>query len=260
MTHLLLLLSLGAFAEEPSFPDVRESLPGGYIDWDSWRMSVSDRSDRTVGAWTDQRIQEQDALDRLGPRLLSLAPGVRVAPGLTAGDLLSAGDELAMRIQEGLSEWRVEETRYFQSGSVEMDATLDLQAWLRPALVHLATSPLPPAGPGEATGLVIDVRGLPFHPCMAPRVVGPEGGVTLFQPSDLTEETVRRGTPVVYVSDPADPRAFARAGQSPLFARAVDIQDDSEIVLNAAEAGLIAAHPDRPSIIAAGRLVIVVDP
>lgn len=254
-----LLVAVALAAEPaPAFPPIREPLQGGVIDWSAWRLEASAESDRRVGAWKDQRVQEQDALDRLAPRVLSLAPLVRFAPDTTAGDLMARGDDLAERLREGLKAWRVEETRYVSSGRVEMDAALDLVAWLRPALVAVSRQGSAPESTGQHTGLLVDVRGLDFQPCLAPSVVPPEGP-PLFDARALSEETVRRGSPVHYASDPAEGRAFSRAGERPLFARASAV-DGCEIRLDAADAAALAAAPDLAAIGAAGKVVVVVDP
>ncbi len=258
---LLAGLALAAPADAPrsTFPSVRENLDGGVIDWTVWKLEASAASERRVGAWKDQRVQEQDALDRLAPRVLSLAPQVRLSPESTAGDLMSGGDELALRLAEGLGAWRVVETRYVSSGRVEMDATLDLQAWLRPALVALARQGPAPEPTGEHSGVLVDVRELGFRPCMVPSLVPPEGA-PLFDARSLSEEVVRRAPPVIFVPDPADPRAVERAGEKPIFVRAASADSRCEIELSAADATALAGSADFAALSAAGKLVVVVDP
>ena len=59
----LFLLVSTALAVEP----VVEDVGAGQLNWTTMRLEVSARSDRTVGAWKNVRVQEQDALDRLEP-------------------------------------------------------------------------------------------------------------------------------------------------------------------------------------------------
>lgn len=257
---LALAISAPALGQDPppTFAPVREPLGEGVIDWTVWKLEASAVSERRVGAWSDQRVQEQDALDRLAPRVLSLAPQVRFSPQSTAGDLMSGGDELALRLAEGLGAWRVVETRYVSSGRVEMDATLDLQSWLRPALVAKARQTPAPEPSGDHTGVLVDVRGLGFQPCMVPFLVPPEGA-PLFEVGTLSEEVARRTPPVIFVPDPADPRAFERAGDHPIFVRAESATDTCEIELSQADANALSGSQDFAALSAAGRLVIVVD-
>lgn len=245
----------GAATPEP----VLESLPDGRIDWSRLVLEVQAQSDMRVGAWMDRRVQEQDALDRLGPRVERLAQRVRVTPDTLAVDLMSAEGELPRRLEDTVEDWRVVETRYHDGGAVEMLAELDLQRWLRPALRSLAAQEAPAAGPGDVTGLVVDARGLPFEPCLAPRVTAPTGAV-LFGAQRLTADAFELAAPVVYVTDPADPRAVQRAGDRPLLVRAASVVGGGELVLDPAAARKLEADPDLPTIAARGRVVVVVGP
>ncbi|MCK6506063.1 hypothetical protein L6R53_22230 [Myxococcota bacterium] len=238
---------------------VVESLPDGRIDWSRLVLEAQAQSDLRVGAWMDRRVQEQDALDRLGPRVERLAQRVRVTPDTLAIDLMSADGDLPRRLEDTVDDWRVVETRYHDGGTVEMLAELDLQRWLRPALRSLAAQEAPPAGPGERTGLVVDARGLPFEPCLAPRVTGPTGTV-LFGAQRLTEAAFELAAPVVYVTDPADTRAAERAGDHPHLVRAVSVVGGGELVLDPATARRLEVDPDLPTIAARGRVVVVVGP
>lgn len=254
---LSLSASHSALAEDP--PDVIELVPDGRIDWTRVVLSVDSKSDLRVGAWMDRRVQEQDALDRLGPRVQRLAQRVRVTPDTLAADLLSGEGELPRRLLDTVDDWQVIETRYSDDGSVAMVAELDLQRWLRPALRSLAAEQAPPPGPGDATGLLIDARQLPFEPCLAPRVSAPTGTV-LFGAQRLSVDAFELSAPVVYVTDPADPRAVERVGDRPLLVRATSVQGGGELVLDPATARRLEADPDLPAIAANGRVVIVVEP
>lgn len=256
MTLLLLPLAL---ASDPAFPPVSEVVAGGQIDWTHLRLEVSAMSERTVGAWKDVRLQEQDALDRLAPRMLNLAPLVHLTPDQAVGDLMAGDDDLALRLREGLQDWHVDETRYISSGRVEMDAALDLQLWLRPALVAGAKAPPPAPLTGTSTGVLVDVRGLDFKPSLVPTLLSPDGA-PVFGLADLNAETVRRGPPVIYATDPVDPAVISRVGEAPLLARAQKIGGDGEVLLLDADAAALRACADLPSLLAAGKVVLVVGP
>ena len=135
------------------------SSPGGpgTVDWTNLKLVVDSRSDRTVGAWKDRRVQEQDALDSIAPRMDSAARRIPVTADSTAGDLYSGG-ELGARLEDGSRSWQVTETRYHQSGGVEMAATLDLRTWLLPALAELAV-PTPRLGTAEGAPTKVGMHG-----------------------------------------------------------------------------------------------------
>ena len=260
------LVLTAASADEPpeSGPRVYKNairqVGPGEVDWTAMRLVVDSRSDRTVGAWKDRRVQEQDALDSIGPRMDAAARRVPVTADSTAGDLFGMGGEVGVRLEEGARSWQVEETRYHQGGGVEMSATIDLRTWLLPALSGLATADAPSAKvwthDGHPTGLVVDARGLPFQPSLVPTISTVDDR-TVVHAQKLAPALDARAAPVVYVTDPADPRAAARAGDAPLFAQAVSARG-AELVLAAGSS--LAEQPSLSVLVAARRIVVVVDP
>lgn len=248
------LLAAVSWAADGAFAPVVEETPSGRINWTELRLEVTARSDRTVGAWKDRRVQEQDAVARLAPLMTALAERVAVTPSQRVDEVMAAEEELGRRLRSSLSDWRVSETRYQAAGGVEMDASLDLETWLQPALRSLARPGDAPEVPQGPTGIVIDARGLSFSPSMAPTVVRTDGTVVA-RAQVLAAGALRQRSPVLYVSDPADPRAAQRAGSAPLFAQATAVQSGGLVLAAASAAG---THPDVPKLVASGRVVLVV--
>jgi hypothetical protein len=226
---------------------VRE-IDGGTIDWTTGTLTVTSKSQRQTGAWKDRRLQEQDALDRLQSLVTDAVKGLCVAKDLSGQDLVADRNDIAQRLQEGLDDWEVVETRYHGEGGVEMDAALDLAAWIRPALGH------PHDDPGDTIGLVIDARGLAVEPCMAPVLLGVDGSglwpVTVAPPLD---------GPVLFVSDPSDPRVAARVGTHPRTLRAT-AADGGGIVLDPSSVSALLSDGALATVRSAGRIAIVLDP
>lgn len=259
----LLTLTTAARAEQGTPPVIADASPvllervgDAAVDWTRLVLRVTAHSDRAMGAWHDRKVQEQDALDQLGRKIAKAARTIRVTATATAGDLIEVGDTLSHRLKEGLEDWRVTETRYHDPSGVEMDAELDLHAWLRPELLSLASdtaTPLPSTGP---TGVVIDARGVSFEPCVVPTVSTPSGRV-LVDASSLSAQAVRSRTPVLYLSAPGDPRVARRAGAAPLFLRASSA-DGCAVVLDPADARSLGAHPEVGALVANARIVLLV--
>ena len=200
---------------------------------------------RLVLLVADEVLGGEEGLDHLVARRLQPA---------------AVGERVVVRLEEGARSWQVEETRYHQGGGVEMSATIDLRTWLFPALGKLATATAPRdeqlAKEGHPTGIVVDARGLPFQPSLVPSITtGDDRPVVRAQL--LAPALDARAAPVVYVTDPADPRAAARAGDAPLFAQAISAHG-AELVL--ATGSSLADAPSVPALVAARRLVVVVDP
>jgi hypothetical protein len=249
--------SAAAAETEVVFAEAVRPVGPGTVDWTNLQLVVDSRSDRRVGAWKDRRVQEQDALDSIAPRMDAAARRVPIAADATAGDLFSES-EVGTRLEEGARGWQISETRYHQSGGVEMAATLDLRTWLLPAISQLATAEPPQldTSEGAPTGLVIDARGLPFEPSLVPTVSTADDRAVV-KASLLAPSIDARAAPVVYVTDPADPRAYRRAGASPLFARATSA-DGAVLVLGAGDP--VVPTPSVAALVAARRIVVVVDP
>ena len=253
-TLLIPSVLAGDIPERP-FPDVLSGPTTSQVDWTRLELQVTARSDKSFGAWKDRKMQEQDALDSLGPRVRDLATGLLLTPDHGVQDILDGEPRLANRLEAGLQSWKVSETRYHTGEAVEMSARLDLHAWLRPALASLATEVASTEEPGDATGVVIDARNHPLTLPMVPRVQTAEGRV-LIDLSLISAEVVQVQAPVRYVTDPADPRAWERAGDSPLFARADDTSGGAWVL---AEGAPLASDPRLAPLVAQGRVVVVVD-
>ena len=241
-----------------TFQEAVRTVGPGRVDWTNLQLIVDSRSDRTVGAWKDRRVQEQDALDSIAPRMDAAARRIPLTADSAAGDLYEGGGEVGTRLEEGARAWQITETRYHQGGGVEMSATLDLRTWLLPALSQLATADPPTLERSDTapTGLVIDARGLPFEPSLVPSVSTGDAR-PIVRASLLAPAIDARAAPVVYVTDPADPRAFSRAGARPLFAQATSA-DGAALVL--APGGAVSPDATVAALVAARRVVVVIDP
>ena len=240
-----------------AFEPVIEEVSGGHIDWSTLRLEATISSQHTTGAWQDRRLQEQDAHDRLSKLIESLASQIEITPGTSVRSVINSGTPMGDRLEDGLKRWGVEETRYHHTGGVALDGSLDLRSWLWPSLVEQATAE-PAAIEGEVTGLLIDARGHTLPLALAP-VLQTATGRELVNIAALSEETARMKTPVVYVRDPADPAAAGRAGDAPLFAT-LEMVKDGHMILDSASAGRLTSEPQLPALVAAGRVVVVVDP
>jgi len=254
----MLLLGV-AMATEP----VIEKVESGYIDWTRMVLQVTARGDRTVGAWKGREIQEADALQRLQPMLMDAAMMIRVQPGVRAESLMEtkpgANPILVRQLDDGLKKvWRVSETRYLSLGGVEMDAEVDLYAWLRPALVARAKGEPQPPTPDGQTGLLIDARHLALRPCLAPEIKLADGS-TFFSAAHVAPQTASIHPPVLYVSDPAVPSASERAGSQPEFLTAEASTGKCTLVLSEQDSAILPNRAGVTGWLATAKVVVVVE-
>jgi hypothetical protein len=257
---IILFLIASTWAVEP----VIEPVEAGQINWTTMELEVTSRSDRTIGAWKDVRIQEQDALERLKPLMEETARRVRYDPERQAGDLLTSDDsgpnpKVARQLTDGLASWRVRETRYLSNGGVEMDAVLELQRWLRPMFLDGVQPAVVYDSNNGTTGVLIDARHLSFLPCMAPEV-HTDSGARIIHPGAVRTDVLRMRSPVAYVQDPADPLAIQRAGQHPFFVTAVSSKQGCVLTLSPADSQLLSDNPGFAKVVAAAKVVLVVTP
>ncbi len=245
----------GAALPTRTFAEVVQHLPGGTMDWTNLRLRVDSRSDHQVGAWKDRRIQEQDALDSIAPTLDRLVRRLLVTADKSAGDLMATEGPMSAGLRQRANDWQVVETRYQGDGGVEMSAERDVRAWLQPALAELTAGPMPELDPEGPTGLLIDARGHDFVPGLIP-TVRTSSGRTLVQAAAFARVLGERRAPVVYVTDPADPRAARRIGERPLLAT---VTGAGGALLTVAETSPLATTPEVPVLVATRRIVVVVD-
>lgn len=251
----MILLLTAAFAFDP----VLEELDDGAVDWTNLRLVVHASGGGVTGAMDNLEAAEGDAREKLEPSFQRLARAVRVDRARLAGALLDAGDAVADRLDSNLSLWEVFEARYLASGLVELDAALNLQSWLRPALVTFAHTPERPSIPGGASGLVVDARGLPLDCALAPEFFD-AAGAHLFGIGDMTGYAASLHGPVVYVRDPADPVGARRAGDTPIFVRPDSVRDGTDLVFGPEAAAEITAAGASSDVLLHGKVVMVVGP
>lgn len=253
----MLLLSLWVSAALAAEPVTRE-VPGGLVDWSAMRLEVTTSSNQSRGAWQDRRLQEQDALDQLRVRITSLAEDIPITAELTAGDVMASGGDLGERLTSGLERWSVEEARYYTRGGVELVGVLDLRVWLWPAMAELAEAEELPA-PEAASGLLVDARGLELELSMCPLLLT-ASGEALVEPSAYSAAAARRRAPVLFVTDPSDPKTAARLGDAPVMVRAASVDEQGALVLDLAGSARLASEAAVSALVSRGDVVFVVDP
>jgi hypothetical protein len=261
---LLALLTLPALAQDMgdtlAFPPVTTEISGATIDWTHMVLSMTEQARPAPGARAELQVVEQQARVQLGPRLLEAAGRVRLDHDTTVRDLIASGSSLGEHLGQESSSWHVAEARYHSSGLVEIQAVLDLATWLRPAAYAGAADGDPPTGERSSfTGIVIDARGLDAEGALAPRVLSPQGE-ELFDIDRVHEAVARKQTVVQYVTDPADPLAFRRAGDSPLLLRAERAEDGVDLVLTPDDAIRFQTVTRDARLLTEARLVFVLDP
>lgn len=240
--------------------DVIEEVENGHIDWTHSMLVVEATGGQNTGAWSDTKLVEQTAVSQLELRVRQTAMALPYDDARRAEDL-SETEGVGSALDEGLAGWAIAETRYYTSGKVQLRAEVDLQDWLRPALVAEAEGD--PDGvrqPTEITGIVIDARGLDVRPTLAPKVLAPGTQELIYSGAFLTPEAAAASVPVIWVTDPADAEAIARAGAQPAVLDVEAVRGGSDLILRADDASQLRAIGLNSDLLRTGRVVVVVDP
>ncbi len=142
--------------------------------------------------------------------LLELVGQVHIDASTTVGEAMLASDSVRTRVSGLIRGARlVPESQQEKDGVFQVALTLhlqnDLSATLLPTAQHPSTSPPLAesalyAPPQTYTGLIIDARGLPLKPSMAPRLLS-AGGNELFSANGADLQYVRRWGMVGYDRD-----------------------------------------------------------
>lgn len=239
-----------------STSDVREDLGGGVVvNWTRLVLEVTGEA-RGYGVGANRRAVEQEARRLVGPGMLTGSAVVRVTGASTFADLekdATIGDALRSRVER----WSVAEVRYYASGSVSLSGELSLQELLKPWALSVA-KPLPaePPGDNEATGMIIDARGVKFQPVYAPHVVAADGRV--LYDGVLWDEHAMVESPAVYLTDPNNP-AIGRAGDRAIRVTAIDVKE-GDLVVDDADAARIAEVAPSTFALRRGTVAILLAP
>jgi hypothetical protein len=172
-------------------------------------------------------------------------------------DLINDGSVNGRRLQPRLEQWKTLETLYLaEEFEVEVTGYLNLRTLLRQAIMKYA-SKIRPKEPTDHSGLIIDSRGLDYSPVLLPQILDSDG-YTIISVDGFSRRTAQIRFPVLYVSDPGDPRGIALIGAKPSMVRAQGIVD-GDLQVHSDDMTRMPSKEDLSAIIATGRIVIVTD-
>ncbi|MCB9680915.1 MAG: hypothetical protein H6733_05535 [Alphaproteobacteria bacterium] len=229
--------------------DVRRPLADDVVvNWTLERVEVT-ASAYDPNLATDNKPLEQRAIGAIDQRLPSALASVPIRPGQTLGAL-----DVAVPAPT-LQGWSIVEGRYFTSGRVDVVGALELREVLATWSQERAVTR--PEGLDTAvTGALIDVRGLGVEPSWSPVLAAADGRVVF--DGTLWKDAAWEHAPVVWVGDPAHPRAGA-AGRTPAYFVAAGVVDGA-IVLSNDDASRFADGIGHSLAVGEGAVVLVVEP
>lgn len=282
---LLALLFLAASQSAPAqnvVQPLQVQAPGqpsveGSLDWTTGALTVYGE-----GVAPDQ-IQNPAQRRLMGLRaakavayrnLLELVGQVQVDATTTVGEAMLASDSIRTRVSGLVRGARLlPESQHEKDGVYQVALSLQLSENLAATLVPLARhgAPAPPALPPDTyippqtyTGLIVDARGLPLKPSMAPRLLS-AGGNQLFGAEGLDMSYVRQWGVAGYDRNLERARHNDRLGGTaaqPLIVKAVAAagQYRADAVISNEDAVRVQMADQRAPFLAQCRVVFVLGP
>ena len=261
-------LGQNAYAEDDTA--VVQKLAHGEVNW-STRMITATGSGAAnlksasvaVARLNAERAAKLDALRNV----IETLEGVQVTGKRSVGDLMSNG-EIKSKVQGMAQGFKVVDTRYYSDGSVDIVVQMPLSNELNSTLMSAAVEKdkskkkvaLSTSGAAQASGLVINAKGLGLLPSMAPRLVD-EAGKEVYGTAVVASDAVAEGGLAGYAKDIEQAKADARTGDKPVVIKALRLAKKSktDLVLSNADAEKLRAPDTNLQFLTEGRVIIVVD-
>lgn len=248
----LLWIGLAAASGEPE--DVREVLRQGVtLNWTTLTLEA-EATDRGYGVGSSPAAVEQNVRRAMGPSLANAAMEIPLDNRNQLGDLELLDKSVYEQVRARLSQWEVNEARYYTSGRVDLRGEISVQQLLKP--VALARARPAPEGKQPAfTGLVVDARGLDVRPVIFPRILD-DAGAVLWTGVNWTRSALD-ALPAIYVTSPTS-GATTRAGANPLILLAGGARS-GEVALSPEDSVRFRAGLSEAAVLGEGRVVFVID-
>lgn len=280
MYHLLLIaliLAAGQLSAQNVVQPLQAHGAEGSLDWTTGVLTVYGEgiASPEVQSPAQRRLLGFRAAKAVAYRnLLELIGRVQVDAGTTVAEVMIASDSVRTRVSGVVWGARlVPDSQREKDGVYQVALTLKLSDELAALLLPAAGASPPPPPPAESalytppqsyTGLIVDARGLPLQPSMAPRLLS-AGGNELFGSGGLDPAYLRRWGTSGYDRDLERARRSDRLGGAearPLVVKAIQVagQSRNDAVISNDEAVKVQMADQHAPFLAQCRVVFVLGP
>jgi len=229
-TGLLLIPIMGVQAQEEDYPD-----PGAFvIDWERQVVIThslgAPNTNLPQPAWRSSALRA--ARQSAYRDLLEAVKGVTVSSTTTVENSMLTSDIIKSQVEGVVRDFRVLDTRYFESMDVGIIVEMPLTGALFDAVLpgeaggRVASTPAPGAQPaaaratGAVSGVVVDATGLDAAPAMAPKILDEDGGEVYGTTKVMRQYALQQGV-VGYHNNVARASEDERVAGNPLVVRAL---------------------------------------
>lgn len=267
-TGLLLVPICGAQAQEENYPE-----PGAFIiDWE--RQVVITHSLGAPNTSFPQPAWRSSALRAARQAayrdLLEAVKGVTISSTTTVENAMVTSDIIRSSVDGIVKDFRVLDTRYFESMDVGLIVEMPLTGALFDAVLpgeaggRIAEAPAPGTPPpptrvtGAVSGLVVDATGLDVTPAMAPKILDEEGNEVYGTTKVLRQFAMQQGV-VGYHNSVAGASGDERVVGNPLVVRALRSTGPNgcDLIISTADAGRIRSAAENLAFLDECRVMIV---
>ncbi len=222
-------------------------LDQGYMNWYSGEIAAESTlfvQDSSAETSLQQTVQSRRARIEARKRLWQTLLEIRIDTGLSVRDVLSRDQDLAQTILGDIHNSRLQ-TRRAGGGETRIQALINLRGklsgrliprsvWFEQtqskgreaaqATVHEAENAY--TEPSSAyTGLIVDLRGLDFHPALIIRIYD-EQGQEIYGPTVVDPQVASQKGICLYTTRLQSAMSSDRVGDNPLLVRAGGIRQD----------------------------------
>ena len=249
---MILFFTLLAQATPSFVTPVLQTMGEVQINWTDLRLEAHGSYTSRTQSWG---YRESLACQEVSQKLKNNISSVPLNRTSTIESLYEI-DEPKNTFANNMRSWKTAETRYITSEhQVDVKGFLSFQHFLRKSIIYYASKDVPANPPQIHTGLIIDARGSNFHPVIMPRVQNTNGDL-IMSIDHFSKEAAQDTMPVRYVTTPVDTLCAKTVGKTPAFVRASKQKNNALVI----DGGSLPSQSDLISIIATGKVVIILDP
>jgi hypothetical protein len=213
--------------------------------------------------------------------ILATAKRVRIASTYTVGDLSAKDNQINTKLESMARNAKVVKQEYLSDGTVEITLEMSLYGGFAQLMLPLeikqietikavnvkknpnkeqSSKSIPIQASQVFTGLVVDARGLPVVPALAPIVLD-ETGQAVYGPEIISREFAVQEGGSGYVRDLKAAQSSRRVSNNPLTVKGLRIQGgiQANIVISNADAAKLRSSFEHLKFLKACKVIIVVD-
>jgi hypothetical protein len=250
-----------------------QSLKNGTVDWSNGvveAVGIGVPPAKPINSAQGRAMAERNAITQAQDHLREVLYHIPINSQTLIKDALSQSEIVSAQVEMLLREALIMDTDYSSDGSVKTTIVLTMRGPLAELLLPKAIRTIEPvqqpqgreqADEGAFTGLVVDCRGLPVRPVLAPRIVDEEGK-EVYGPAYASRDYAVNQGMAAYTKDlNNNGRPYPRVASKPLAVKGIRTagKDLSDIVISDADAAKIRGTASNVSFLHKCRVMIILE-